>query len=196
MNKTSIIINKKEFRKLNDIYYISNDGQVYSTYCRKILKPLIYTLHGKSYKYINITLDSKRRNYKIHRLVYKTWIGDLEDKEQVNHKDDNSLNNYYKNLYKGSQKDNIQDCINNDHRVGNVFYLTVYDKSIDKILTFCPSSNFIEYCKHPNASRSVNKYFNKNWFKKRYQIIDFQKINNLDEYRSVTTKSDECNSVE
>ena len=77
-----------------------------------------------------------------------------------------------------------------------MFYLTIYDKEKDIIKTFCPANNFIEYCGHSNKSGSLNKFFSKNWFKKRYKIIEFKRINNMNEYKSVTTMDDECNPVE
>lgn len=195
--KNSIIINQKEFRQIeiNDNYFISCDGEIYSKYSQRILKCQIQRAGGKEYKRVDFYVNEKKRHLMVHRLVFETWVRPLKKGEQVNHLDDNSLNNHYKNLYAGTQKENIQDCVRNKHRVGNVFYLTIYDKEKDIIKTFYPASKFIEYCGHPNKSGSLNKFFSKNWFKKRYEIIEFRKINNIDEYRSVTTMDDECNPV-
>lgn len=193
-----LIINEKEFKQIpiNKNYYISRYGDVYSQYCQRVIKGDISTTRGKLYKRVNIKINGKAKHFLVHRLVYMTWVGTIEENEQINHKDDDSLNNNYLNLYKGTQKENIQDCINNENRVGNVFYLTIYDKKINKTLTFCPASNFIEYCGHSNKSGCLNRFFNKQWFKKRYEVIEFKKINNLQEYRSATTKGDECSPVE
>lgn len=196
MNKDSIIIGKKEFRRINDNYYISSKGEVYSKFSKRILKCQIQNKNNKPYMRIDFYIDGKQRHMLIHRLVFETWVRPLKDGEQVNHIDDDSLNNDYRNLYVGTQKENIQDCFNNQHRVGNVFYLTIFDKEKNIIKTFCPANKFIEYCGHSNRSGSLNKYFNKNWFKKRYEIIEFKRINDLNEYKSVTTMGDECNPVE
>ena len=83
----------------------------------------------------------------------------------------------------------------NNHRIGNMFYLTLFDKEKDKIITFLPSSNFIKYSGHTNTSGCINKMFNKNWFKKRYEILEFKKVNNLLDLEGVTTMGDECNPV-
>ena len=192
----SLIINNKEFKKYNDTYYISSDGEVYSTYSKKIIKPLLRGQKHKQYYYVDIYIDGKQKHMPIHKLVYQLWVGPINKDEQINHIDDNCLNNDYRNLYCGTQKQNISDCITNNHRIGNVFYLTVFDKEINKVITFCPAKNFIEYSGHTNKSGSLNKFFNKNWFKKRYDIIEFKKINNVSELESVTTKDDECNPVE
>ena len=194
----SIIINNKEFKqtKINENYFISYDGEIYSKYSRKILKCQIQKTRGKEYKRVDFYVGGKQRHIMIHRLVFETWVRPLEDGEQVNHIDDNTFNNHYRNLYAGTQKQNIDDCFTNKHRVGNVFYLTIYDKEKDVIKTFCPANEFIRYCGHSNKSGSLNKFFGKNWFKKRYEIIEFKRINNLDEYKSVTTMGDECSPVE
>ena len=45
----------------------------------------------------------------------------------------------------------------------------------NKILTFCPASNFIIYSGHSCANGSVKRMFTRNWFKVRYEIIDYNK---------------------
>lgn len=193
----SIIINKKEFRQIrfNKHYYVSADGDVYSTHSHKIIKKNVFKVKDKAYYRIDIRIGAKRKHFTIHRLVYDTWVQNIDSTIQVNHINDNGLDNRIENLYIGTQKDNIHDCISNNHRVGNVFYLTLYDKEKHQIISFCPASNFIEYSGHPNKSKSLNKFFNKHWFKLRYEIIEFKRINNLDEYKGVTTNRDECSDV-
>lgn len=178
----NIVIDEKVFKPYNEYYFVSEYGDVYSMHSKKLLKHNI-DLHG----YHRVDIHGK--HFKIHKLVYLTWIGDIRSGEQINHIDDNKNNNHYSNLYKGTQKENIRDCIANNHRVGNVWYLTVYDKLENKILTFSPASDFIEYSGHSCKNGGVKRMFNKNWFKKRYDIIDYKK-------RSVTTKADECKPVE
>lgn len=193
-----IIINNKIFRQcnINPTYYVSNDGEVYSSYANKIIKSLTRYCGGKPYLYVDIWIDGRQRHYPIHKLVYNEWVGPLDNTLQVNHIDDNSANNYYKNLYQGTQQQNIHDCIKNEHRVGHVYSLTVYDKEKGCTLTFCPANEFIAYSGHSNKSGSLNKFFSKNWFKKRFEIIEFKRVNNLNEFKSVTTMGDECNPVD
>ena len=186
---SEIIINQKVFKQYDDTYYISADGDVYSTYSKKCLKHDI-DLYG----YPRVDIHGK--HMKVHKLVFLTWIGELSDDLQINHLDDNKLNCNYKNLYAGTQKQNIQDCINNGTRCGNIHYLTIYDKEKEKILTFCPAKKFIQYSGHSAANDSVKRMFTRHWFKKRYQIIEYGKISNNNELKSVTTMGDECNPVE
>lgn len=186
-----LIINQKVFKKYDDTYYVSEDGDVYSTYSHKLLKHYI-DIDG----YHRVDLHSKHK--KVHQLVYQLWIGPIPPGTQINHKDDNKNHNHYSNLYAGSQMENIKDKHKNKHQVGHVYYLTIYDKEKRKTLTFCPANEFINYCHHSNKSGSLNKFFQKNWFKKRYTIIEYKRITNLDTLNSmkgVTTKGDECNPV-
>ena len=193
-----IIIDGKVFRliRFNTNYYVDRYGDIYSLYSKKIIKQLYRSYQNKQYAYVDISINGKQKHMPIHKLVADTWIRNLNDGEQINHIDDNQLNNAVDNLYIGTQKENIIDCVNNNHRVCNVFYLTIFDKKINKILTFCPSSQFIKYSQHSCKNGNINRMFKKNWFKKRFEIIEFKRINNLNELKGVTTMGDECSPVE
>lgn len=193
----SIIFNSEIFKRYprNDNYYISRNGEVYSVFSKKIIK-LLNRGKNKKYYCVDIWIDGKQRHIPVHRAVYETWIRLLSSNEQVNHKDDNCLNNNLSNLYVGSQKDNISDCFKNNHRVGNVYYLTLFDRKENKVVSFCPARNFIKYSGHPNASGSLNKFFHKKWFRDRFEIIEFKRIKNIEEKQGVTTIPDECKEVE
>lgn len=184
----SLIIDGKILRPYDEMYYVSEFGDVYSTYSNKFLKHNI-DLDG----YHRVDIHSK--HMKVHILVYLTWIGPIPPGYQVNHIDDNKSNNHYSNLYAGTQKENINDCINNGHRCGNVYYLTLLDKYTNRVITFCPASDFIQYSGHPNKNGSLKKMFTKNWFKVRYEIIEFKRIPSYEELKGVTTIGDECNQV-
>lgn len=184
-----IIINNQLFKQYDEMYYVSEYGEIYSNYSKKLLK---HNIDIDGYHRVDI----HQRHKKVHQLVYQTWIGPIPKNKQINHIDDNKNNNHYTNLYAGTQKENIQDKHKNKKTVGNVFYLTLFDKEKNKTITFCPAKEFIPYSGHPCKNGSLSKMFRKNWFKKRYIIIDFKKINNLSELKSVTTMGDECNPVE
>lgn len=193
----TISIKNKVFKQFKDTrYYCDEDGNIYSDHSHKILKPLLRGRSGKKYLYIDINFGEGQKHYYIHRIVYETWIGDIPNNTYVLHKDDNQFNNNINNLYLSNQKQNIKDCIDNNHRVENTWILTVYDKQKDKTLSFCPASNFIEYCGHPSANRSVKRFFTRNWFKERYEIIDYYNCKSLDIKEGVTTMGDECSPVE
>lgn len=184
----SLIIDGKILKSYDNIYYVSEFGDVYSTYSKKFLKHSI-DLNG----YHRVDIHSK--HMKVHILVYLTWVGPIQNGLQINHRDDNKDNNHYTNLYAGTQKQNINDCINNGHRCENTYYLTLFDKYINQVITFCPASDFIEYSGHPNSNGSLKKMFCKHWFNMRYEIIEYKRVPSYEELKSVTTIGDECNQV-
>ena len=195
--KNKIIYNNEEYAQYKDtIYSASKDGKIYSNYVKRNIKPLIRKARGKEYYYIDIydKEEQKQKHVPVHRIVYIAWQGDTE--EQVNHINDNSLDNRLENLYAGTQKENISDCIQNEHRVGQVFYLTLFDKRKQQTVTFCPAKDFILYSGHSCQNGCLSRVFSRKWFQSRYEIIEYKKINNLSELKSVTTKGDECNPVE
>lgn len=193
----SIFFNEKQFNQYpkNKNYYVSRDGDVFSSISKKIIKQNLRGKDNKLYCSVDINIDGKQKHIPVHKMVYESWVRELEPNEQVNHIDDNQMNNNLDNLYTGTQKENIKDCINNGHRVGNINYLTLFDKDKNKVISFCPANDFIEYSGHPNKSGSLQKFFSKNWFRKRYEIIEYKKIKNIEELKGVTTNSDECKDV-
>lgn len=192
-----IFINCKTFKRFkNTKYFCDEDGNIYSEYSRRILTPMTRCIGSKQYLYIDINFGNGQKHYPIHKIVYETWIGEIIKGMSVLHKDDDSFNNNFNNLYLGTQKDNIKDCIKNGHRVGNLWILTIYDKELDETLTFCPAYKFIEYSKHPCKNGCVNRVFSRNWFKKRYEVIDYRLCKNINDIKGVTTMGDECNPVD
>lgn len=146
----TIIFDNKIFKKYDSMYYVSSDGQIYSFYKNGILK-----------HYIDIDgyhrVDIHGEHIKVHRLVYHVWINKLKENEQINHKDDNKNNNNVINLYSGTQKDNIDDCFKNNHRVGNVKCILIYDKLENKIIRFPNCKEFLEYSGHPQKNGSFSR---------------------------------------
>lgn len=178
--------------KISKKHYVSASGKVFSLRAKGIIRGDVF--YSGTKKYLRISI--KRKHYFIHRLVFETWVRPLLESEQVNHKDDNSMNNSIDNLYAGTQKDNIRDCFNNGNRIGNIWYLTVLDKETDSVKTFTPASDFISYCGHPCRNQSVKRMFTRNWFKARYEILEYRHISTKLELESVTTMGDECSPVE
>lgn len=160
-----IIYNNQVFKSYDDYYYVSNDGEVYSKYKKGLLKHYI-DLDGYH------RVDIHRKHIKIHILVYKVWVGDIPNGKQINHFDDNKNNNHYKNLYLGTQKENILDCIRNNHRVGNKKSITIFDKYRNVTITFSTIREFLKYTGHSILNGSISHVKDKKWFKKQFEIIE------------------------
>lgn len=59
-----------------------------------ILKPSI----RKGYERVSLYSKGSRKHFSIHRLVGKYFVNNPNNKPQINHKDGNKRNNFYKNL--------------------------------------------------------------------------------------------------
>lgn len=92
-------------------YEISNFGRLRNKITKNIRKPRD---NGNGYLYTQINIDGKTINLYIHRLVALTFIPNIENKPQVNHKDDNKQNNYVENLEWCTPSENIQHA----HKLG------------------------------------------------------------------------------
>lgn len=78
-------------------FEVSNTGIIRNIYTKILRKQYI----GKTAPYYCFQVyigNKKRKSYLVHRLVAKYFVLNHNNKEQVNHKDKNKLNNNYKNL--------------------------------------------------------------------------------------------------
>ena len=84
----------KEINGYEGYYLISNQGDVKSVKRNKILKCAIVC----GYKCVNLYANGKNKMHKVHRLVAEAFIPNPNNLPQVNHKDENKLNNCVENL--------------------------------------------------------------------------------------------------
>ena len=116
----------KDIKGYENLYQVSNLGNVRSliTYkyskkermcikvCReRILKPGI---DKNNYKCVVLTKDKNRKTYKVHKLVAKCFVKNIENKPFVNHIDGNKLNNNANNLEWTTNSENIKHAYDNN----------------------------------------------------------------------------------
>ena len=78
-----------------NLYNISNLGNVFSVRSQRNIKP---TKNTKGYLIVGLCKDKKRKNWLIHRLVAEAFIENPQNYPEINHKDENPLNNKASNL--------------------------------------------------------------------------------------------------
>lgn len=126
------------------IYQISNFGRVKSLgrlnsrgfkLKEKILK--IHKNHPENNNsYIYVTLNKKgiSKQYFVHRLVTQMFIFNLENKPQVNHKNNIHSNNNINNLEWVTQNENIQHAYDNQYMTSyQVFQYNKYTKKFIRV---------------------------------------------------------------
>ena len=122
--------NWKDIKGYEGFYQVSNLGRVKSLE-RDVYNPrgtvirhmeekiLVQRIDKHGYAYISLCLNGKHKTIQTHRLVALAFIPNPENKPQVNHKDENPLNNCVNNLewctasYNANYGTRIQRCVQN-----------------------------------------------------------------------------------
>jgi hypothetical protein len=98
-------MNKEIWKKINDFpYYISNLGRIKNNK-NHIMKTRV--LKG-GYEGLTLYNTNEKKFKSVHRLVAEAFIPNPENKETVNHKDGNKLNNLLENLEWNTQSENVK----------------------------------------------------------------------------------------
>lgn len=140
----------KDIKGYEGLYQISNLGNVKSMYNYRgignILKPRL----KKGYYQIGLRKNNVRKWYAVHRLVAKTFIPNPDNLPQVNHKDENKLNN---------KVDNLEWCtVHYNNCYGSRLKKVAINNKLRKpIIQYDLNGNFIrEYISISEASRQNN----------------------------------------
>jgi hypothetical protein len=118
-------------------YQVSNQGRI------KDYKNIIKEKFSTSQEYIRLSINHK--SYLLHRLIALTFLENPENKEHVNHKDGNKINNKLENLEWATCRENnihkIETGLSNCKKKVNQ-----YDKDMKYMNTF----NSIKECAKAN----------------------------------------------
>lgn len=84
---------------MNGLYQVSNLGRIKSLNYNNTKSTKIIRSHSIKGGYLQIQLRHKgQKNYLIHRLVAEAFVENPDNLPEVNHKDENKLNNEASNL--------------------------------------------------------------------------------------------------
>ena len=86
-----------------DNYFVSNFGNIKNRKTNRILKP---SNDKDGYKYVVLSKNGIKKTFKVHRLVGIAFLENPENKQMIDHIDNNPANNIVKNLRWCSQKEN------------------------------------------------------------------------------------------
>ena len=96
----------KDVANYEGLYQVSNLGRVKSIGYKKEL--ILKHFNTGGYKRVTLIKNKIRKHHLIHRLVAETFIPNLNNLPQINHKDENKKNNCVNNLEWCSNSYNIQ----------------------------------------------------------------------------------------
>lgn len=93
---------------------------------------------NSGYQTVGVKIDGKLHLLLIHRLVAKAFIPNPENKEQVNHIDENKFNNTVSNLEWATPKENANhgtrnERINNKEKQGKKVFCVELNKTFSSI---------------------------------------------------------------
>lgn len=74
---------------------------------RKYAEHIIKPKYTSRYWYVSLTHDGIKKYYRVHRLVYKTFVGDIPENMVIDHIDGNRNNNNVSNLRCVTQSENV-----------------------------------------------------------------------------------------
>lgn len=152
----------KPIKNYEKFYEVSNLGNVKSKRRNIILK---YNINNKGRPYVNLFKNKKAKTRTIHRLVAETFIPNPNNFPEVNHKDENPLNNKVENLEWCDRKYNINYGTRKER---------IIKKQIKPVLQYDLKGNFI---KKWNSIKEAQLFYNTNIIsqccknKKSYNLV-------------------------
>ena len=96
--------NWKNITESNNLYAVSDKGRIRNNKTNKIMKSIPYK---NGYLGVGLMIDGKQKKFRIHRLVGEYFVPNPNNLPQINHKDENKINNNALNLEWCTAKYNI-----------------------------------------------------------------------------------------
>lgn len=158
------------------LYEVSNHGQVKNVKTQKVLSPR----NSTRYPLVALFDKGKRKDFKVHRLVAKSFLPNPENKPQVNHKDGNKSNNHLLNLewctnsenQKHAYQTGLRKVTDYQKQIVKVSVSKAHSKPVIDIQTGVKYSSLIEGCISVNINPSTaNKQIHRKSKNQRFKYI-------------------------
>ena len=135
----------KAIKGNEDTYAVLDDGRVFNIRSGKELNPK----NNNGYFTVTLCSNKKKKEYRVHRLVYQAFVGVLDDTLVIDHIDGNPKNNHQSNLRQIHTRENTNRAKSHPYGMGvhllksrnkytatigitgKSYYLGIYDKSED-----------------------------------------------------------------
>lgn len=85
----------KPIKNYENLYEASNQGRIRNANTKRILKQMISRI---GYALVSLSKKSEYKSFLVHRLVAQTFLDIKSNCYEINHKDENKLNNSIDNL--------------------------------------------------------------------------------------------------
>lgn len=89
-------------------YCATEDERIWSTKSNKYISQRI---GPNGYYCVNLSINGKCKTFQVHRLIAKAFLPKPSEKNIINHKDGNKLNNRIDNLEWCTSKENMQHAL-------------------------------------------------------------------------------------
>ena len=101
------VSNYGRVKRLNSISDLKSKNQHTSFIATRVVQEkILKNINCKNYFRVTLCKNSNKKIMQVHRLVAQAFLDNYSDELEVNHIDENTLNNYYKNLEMCSSKYN------------------------------------------------------------------------------------------
>ena len=126
----------KPIKDYEGLYEISSLGRVKSLNYHRTGKERMLNPGTDGWGYLHVILckNGNRRIFKVHRLVANAFLENPDHKSDVNHKDENKINNCLTNLEWVTRKDNLNYGSRNE-RIARSLSKSVIQYSLDLLLS-------------------------------------------------------------
>jgi hypothetical protein len=114
-SKEKITFDENEWKYIPNYetrYIINKEGSIKSLITNKLLENNYILSFEQSYISVKlINIDGHRKNHYVHRLVYLTFKGEIDENMVIDHIDQNKFNNKLDNLRMITSSENSKNCV-------------------------------------------------------------------------------------